>query len=230
MLDHQAQGGGNFKADSPCCSKTAQPSGSILERCLKLNPTVLDFLLRRRSAPIAELREPAPDDTEIRTILTAATRVPDHGRLAPWRFILYRGEMRHRVGEKLAELAQARNGPLTDVARKKELERFSRAPLVIGIVHRPVHHPTIPDWEKFLSGGAVAMNLVLAANALGYRTNWITNWYADDAEGRRLLGIAPDERVIGFVHVGTFHGEVPDRERPEVDALVSEYDGAWQGV
>lgn len=185
----------------------------------------LEFLLRRRSAPIAGLREPAPEGEELHRILTAAVRVPDHGRLAPWRFILYRGEARHRVGEMLAELAERRRGPLAEVARRKELERFSRAPLVIGVVHRPVPHPTIPDWEKFLSGGAAAMNLIHAANALGYRTNWVTGWYAEDEEGRRLLGLAPQERVIGFIHVGTFDGEVADRERPDIAGLVREYEG-----
>ncbi len=208
--------------------KVGNPFRPVETKECGLNETVLDFLLRRRSAPIAELREPAPDEVELMQILAAATRVPDHGRLAPWRFILYRGDVRREIGVKLAELAERRRGPLGEAARNKELERFSRAPLVIGIVHRPVAHPTIPDWEKFLSGGAVAMNLILAANALGYRTNWISNWYADDAEARQLLGLAPEERVIGFVHVGTFEGEVPERERPDVASLISEYSGPYQ--
>ena len=72
------------------------------------------------------------------------------------------------------------------------------------------------------------MNLVLAANALGYSTNWITNWYSDDEEGRRILGLAPEERVVGFVHIGTFSGDVPERPRPEVETLISEYSGPWQ--
>src|SRR5690606_16398729 len=117
-----------------------------------LDQHVIDFLQRRRSVPIAELQEPAPDDAAIRKILTIACRVPDHGRLSPWRFILYRGEKRHEIGKLLAARAEERQGtPLSEAARQKELERFSRAPLVIGVVHRPVRHPSIPDWEKFLS-------------------------------------------------------------------------------
>lgn len=190
-----------------------------------MNRTVLDFLLARKSAPIPELKEPAPSDAEIGTILTAASRVPDHGKLAPWRFILYRGEARHRVGALLAARAGEREGPLTDARRQQELERFSRAPLVIGVVSVPRDNPKIPQWEMFLSGGAAAMNLVLAANALGYGTNWITNWYSDDEEGRRILGLAPDERVVGFVHIGTFAGEAFERPRPDVSTLYADWSG-----
>lgn len=193
------------------------------------NPHVLEFLRTRRSAPVAELGLPGPDDNDIRTMLEIASRVPDHGKLVPWRFILYRGEARHQIGEMLAELAEKLNGPLTDVARMKELERFSRAPLVVGVINRPRAHPKIPDWEKFLSGAAAAMNLLLAANALGYGANWITNWYSDGPEGRRILGLAPDERVVGFVHIGSFSGKVPDRPRPELDEVVGDYTGPWSG-
>jgi len=194
-----------------------------------LTSPVIDFLLARKSAPIADLTEPAPSDDEIATMLRVATRVPDHGRLAPWRFVLYRGEQRVRIGEMLAELAVKREGALPEPRLEKERTRFSRAPLVIGVVHCPKEGTTIPQWEMFLSGGAAAMNLVLAANALGYGTNWISNWYADDEEGRRLLGLAPSERVVGFVHIGTYKGDAPDRPRPDPAKLVSEYSGPWEG-
>ena len=190
--------------------------------------SVIDFMLARKSAPIPELNEPAPSDEEIRTMLTIASRVPDHGRLAPWRFILYRGAARDRIGEMLAARAEQREGPLTDGRRQQELARFSRAPLVIGIVSVPRENPKIPQWEMFLSGGAAAMNLVIAANAFGYGTNWITNWYSDDEEGRRILGLAPQERVVGFVHIGTFSGDAPERPRPDVDTLYSEWSGPWE--
>lgn len=190
---------------------------------------VLDHLLARRSAPIKELSEPGPDDREIELMLRAATRVPDHGRLAPWRFILYRGEGRAQAGRRLAELAEKREGPLTEARREQELTRFSRAPLVIGVVSAPKDNPKIPQWEMFLSAGAAAMNLVHAANALGYRTNWITNWYSDLEEGRAALGLAPNERVVAFVHIGSHDGDVPERPRPEIAPLVSDYQGPWEG-
>jgi len=194
-----------------------------------LNQAVLDFLLSRRSKPIAELKEPAPSDAEIRTMLTAASRVPDHGRLAPWRFILYRGDARHRIGEALLALAERREGPLPEHRRQQELTRFSRAPLVVGVVSVPRDHPKVPHWEMFLSGGAAAMNLLLAAGALGYGANWISNWYADDEEGKRILGIAPAERVVGFVHIGNHEGTTPERPRPDLADIVSDYAGPWQG-
>ena len=190
---------------------------------------IIDHLLTRNSAPIPELKAPAPSDAEIATILTAATRVPDHGRLAPWRFILYRGDAREKIGEKLVELAEKREGPLPEARRNQELTRFTRAPLVIGVISSPKENPKIPQWEMFLSGGMAAMNLMHAANALGYGTNMITNWYSDTEEGRALLGLAPHERVIGFVHIGTHDGPGFERPRPEVSALYADYSGPWKG-
>jgi nitroreductase len=194
---------------------------------MRMASPILDHLLTRNSAPIPELKEPAPSDQEIRTMLTAATRVPDHGRLAPWRFILYRGDVRKKIGEKLLELAEKREGPLPDNRRNQELTRFSRAPLVIGVISSPKENPKIPQWEMFLSGGMAAMNLVHAANALGYGTNMISNWYSDTEEGRALLGLAPHERMIGFVHIGTYEGTAPERPRPDVSTLYADYSGPW---
>ena len=186
------------------------------------NP-LLDHLLSRASPPIHEMSGPGPDDQQIATMIRAASRVPDHGRLSPWRFILYRGGARDEVGKQLAELAERREGPLSDVRRGQEMTRFSRAPLVIGVVSSPRPHPKIPQWEMFLSAGAAAMNLVHAAHALGYKANWITNWYSDDAEGRAILGLQPHERVAGFVHIGRPDVAVVDRPRSEPEALVSDW-------
>ena len=194
-----------------------------------MNSAVIDFLLARKSAPIGELKEPAPSEAELQTIFRAATRVPDHGRLAPWCFIIYRGECRHAIGDKLAELAQKAEGELPEARLEKERTRFSRAPMVIGVISSPKENPKIPQWEMFLSGGMAAINLMLAANALGYATNMITNWYSDDAEGRRLLGLAPHEQVIGFVHIGTHEGEAFERPRPDIASLVTEYAGPFEG-
>ena len=193
-----------------------------------MNSAIIDFLSTRSSVPIQDLSEPGPDDSQIRTMLAIASRVPDHGRLAPWRFILYRGEAREEVGRRIAELAERREGPLPEGRRNQEMTRFSRAPLVIGVVSSPKDHPKIPEWEMFLSAGAAAMNLVLAANALGFGTNWITNWYSDLPEGRALLGLAPRERVAGFVHIGSHQGVVPERPRPDIDSLYADYSGPWE--
>ena len=155
--------------------------------------------------------------------------MPDHGRLAPWRFILYRGAAREKIGEGLAALAEKREGPLPEGRRNQELARFSRAPLVIGVISSPKENAKIPQWEMFLSGGFAAMNLIIAANALGYGTNMITNWYSDTEEGRALLGLAQHERVVGFVHIGTHDGPGFERPRPDVSALYADYSGPWKG-
>jgi nitroreductase len=194
-----------------------------------MNSVVLDFLSTRSSAPIPELKAPSPSDAEIETLIRIATRVPDHGRLAPWRFILYRGAAREAVGEQLVALAERREGPLSEARREQERTRFSRAPLVIGVVSSPKENPKIPQWEMFLSGGAAAMMLVLAANAMGYSTNWITNWYSDVPEGRALLGLAPHERMVGFVHIGTYDGAAPERPRPDIAGLYADYAGPVEG-
>lgn len=188
----------------------------------------IDSLLSRRSPPISELAEPGPSQADIETMLRAAIRVPDHGRLAPWRFILYRGEAREKIGDMLANLAEQREGPLPQGRLEQERKRLSRAPLVIGVVSVPREHPRIPAWELFLSGGAAAMNLCHAANALGYGATWITNWYSDDAEGRRILGLAPQERMVGLVHIGTHPGGTPERPRPEPADVTSDYSGPWE--
>jgi len=190
-----------------------------------MSSDIINFLSTRRSTPIKDMSEPGPSDREIETILRIASRVPDHARLAPWRFILYRGDARVEVGKQLLALAEELEGPLPDTRRDQELSRFSRAPLVIGVVFVPKPHPKIPEWEKFISGGAAAMNLCMAANALGYASNWISNWYADEPRARRLLGLAPDERVIGFIHIGTYHGELSERPRPDLAEIVSDYSG-----
>ncbi len=119
-------------------------------------PSVIEFLSTRSSTPISAIGLPAPSDDEIETMVSIASRVPDHGRLTPWRFILYRGEAREQVGQYLVDLAEEREGPLTDQRREQELKRFARAPLVIGVIFSPVEHH-IPEWEQFLSSGAAAI-------------------------------------------------------------------------
>ena len=194
-----------------------------------MNSSVIDFMLARKSAPIQELAGPGPNDDDIATMLRVASRVPDHGRLAPFRFILYRGDARIAIGEKLAALAVKREGELAPARVEQERTRFARAPLVIGVVFVPKPNPKIPQWEMFLSAGMAAMNLIIAAGALGYGANLITNWYSDVEEGRAILGLAPEERVVGFVHIGNHSGEIVERPRPDPAALVSDYAGPWEG-
>lgn len=183
------------------------------------------FLATRRSIPIPLLAAPAPEGAELEAILRIASRVPDHGKLAPWRFILYRGAAAADLGEALAELAQSRDAaPLSESRQRAEATRISRSPLVIGVISTAREHVKIPVWEQVLSAGAVAMNLVSAVHAHGYGANWVTEWIAYDDDAKAILGIAADEKVVGFVHVGTPQEPPVERPRPELADIVTE---AW---
>lgn len=188
-----------------------------------MNEQALQFLKDRKSVPGSALREPGPNEDQLREILTIATRVPDHGRLEPWRFILYRMAEGEAIGEKLAIRAKERKPELHEQDLDRERKRFQKAPLTIGVISTPKAHPTIPEWEQFLSGGAAAMNICYAAEALGFGANWVTGWYAEDAAANAILGVAANEKVVGFVQIGSFEGKVPDRPRPDIKALTSEY-------
>ncbi len=183
---------------------------------------IADYLERRRSVAIPSLRGPAPDEPMLRRMLTIAARVPDHGKLAPWRFVIYRGEPAARLGTALRELVESREGSVGETRRAMEEKRFSRSPLVVGVVSTAGPHVKIPEWEQVLSAGAVAMNLVHAAHALGFGANWVTEWVAYDDDAKRILGIAPAEKVAAFVHIGSFDATQGDRVRPDLDAIVTE--------
>ena len=186
-------------------------------------PSVLEFLRKRRSHPSITMAEPGPSEHQVKDLLTIATRVPDHGKLAPWRFILFRAAQGEAVGHRLAAILEERQGPLDSDQRQKELTRFTRAPLVIGVVSTAALHPKIPVWEQQLSAGAVCMNLVTAAAAAGFVSQWLTEWYSFDEEAARFLGARDDERFAGFVHVGTPTQAPVERPRPDLADLVSQW-------
>ena len=180
------------------------------------------YLQTRRSIAIPALRAPAPEADQLATMLTIAARVPDHGKLAPWRFVLYRGDAAVKIGQALAALVEAREGPLSEIRRDMEEKRFSRSPLVVGVISTAGPHVKIPEWEQVLSAGAAAMNLVHAAHSLGFGANWVTEWVAYDEAAKGILGIAAEEKTVGFIHIGT-PGEPPqDRPRPALEEIVSE--------
>ncbi len=180
------------------------------------------YLESRRSIPIPALGAPAPDAAQLEAILTIASRVPDHGKLAPWRFVLYRGEVASRIGKALAALVEAREGPLGEGRRTMEENRFSRSPLVIGLVSTAKPHVKIPEWEQLLSAGAAAMNLIHAAHSMGFGANWVTEWVAYDEDAKKILGIAPEEKTVGFIHIGTPAEPPVDRPRPALADIVRE--------
>lgn len=179
-----------------------------------------DYLATRRSVAAKLLEEPGPDSQTLRAILTIAARVPDHGKLAPWRFIVFRGEARDAAGAVVSGVAEA-TGRACDP--EEERARFLRAPVVVAVVSRAAPHPKIPEWEQVLSAGAVCLNLIHAAAAHGFRANWLTEWFAYDRTALAALGVGDDERVAGFVHIGTSDLQPADRDRPDIDAIVTEF-------
>jgi nitroreductase len=154
-------------------------------------------------------------------MLRIASRVPDHGKLAPWRFLVIAGDARDRAGRLALDIKLADEPDLDEPRRQAELTRFSRSPLVIAVVSRVVPHAKIPEWEQVLSAGAVAMALTVAANAMGFATAWLTEWCAYDARYRAALGLAEHERVAGFVHIGRPKITPEDRPRPALADIVA---------
>ncbi|RDL52002.1 putative NAD(P)H nitroreductase YdjA [Ensifer sp. M14] len=188
---------------------------------MKTEIKLVDYLASRRSIPAFQMGEPGPGKAEVEEMLTLASRVPDHGKLAPWRFIVYRGEERARISGELKTMALAKKPDLSEEMIKVEETRLSRAPVVVAVVSKAAPHFKIPEWEQQMSAGAVCLNLLMAANALGYASNWLTEWYAFDERAYPLLGVEPGEKVAGFIHIGTAMVPPTERPRPELAEIVT---------
>ena len=166
---------------------------------------------------------PGPSPAELDTILTIGARVPDHGKLAPWRFIVFEGDARQRAGEVIAGVF-ARKNPQTSAADLEiERRRLTDAPLVIAVVSLTKPHPKVPPWEQELSAGASAMNIVTAATALGYGACWLTGWFAFDRDVLDGLGMKANEKIIGFIHIGKTMRPNEDRPRPVLSEIVTRF-------
>ncbi len=179
---------------------------------------VLNFLATRRSASAMSLSAPAPSGDEVTDLIRLAARVPDHGKLAPWRFIVLEGQAKTRFAHRLQQLAESRG----DTKAVAKLGKLKAPPLGIAVVSSPRDHD-VPTWEQQLSAGAVCTTLLYAAQALGYGANWITDWYAYDAEAQAILGLSKTESVAGFIFIGTAAEPPKERERPEIQSLISDW-------
>ena len=185
-------------------------------------PDAIDLLLTRRSGSAKAMTGPGPTPDELRTILTAAARVPDHGKLFPWRFIVFEGEARARFGEALVECLKATE-PANDERLAMERGRFLRAPVVVGVISRAREGIPIPMWEQELSSGAVCQTTLLAATALGYVANWLTEWPAFHPLVAEKLGLQQGERVAGFIYIGKPVLPLEERVRPDLDKITTHY-------
>jgi nitroreductase len=185
-------------------------------------PDAIDLLLSRRSGSAKAMSGPGPSPQELETILTAAARVPDHGKLFPWRFIVIEGEARARAGKMLVETL-CKTETLTDERAAQEAGRFLRAPVIVAVVSKPREQIPIPVWEQELSAGAVCQNLLIAAHALGYVANWLTEWTAYHAGVKEQLGLKPGERIAGFIYIGMSAAPLEERVRPDLTKIVTRF-------
>jgi nitroreductase len=188
--------------------------------------SALEALDARRSVPARQLQAPGPDDATLLRMLQSASRVPDHGKRVPFRFLRIAGDARTALGEALAVLTTRRDPQAGAAAIDKDRHRFSHAPLVVAVlaVLDPDDHK-IPEQERLLSAGCACFALLQAAQALGFGANWLTGWPAYDAQVHALLGMGEHERVAGFVHIGMPAVVVPERDRPDPRALLTDWVG-----
>jgi len=183
----------------------------------------ISLLRTRRSLKPMELAAPGPSPAELDILLGIASRVPDHGKLVPWRFVVFEGEAQRKAGEAIAAAFLAKYPGATADQVEFERKRLARAPLVVAVVSRAAPHVKIPEWEQVLSAGAAAMSLVIAAHALGFGATWITEWYAYDRGLLDALGLAPHEKIAGFVHIGRPVQAPEDRPRPALADIVTRF-------
>jgi nitroreductase len=188
---------------------------------MKTEISLRDYLATRLSIPAFQMGGPGPGTAEIEEMLKLASRVPDHGKLAPWRFIVYRGNERVRLSTELAKMALIARPDLSEEMIKVENTRLTRAPVVVAVVSKAAPHFKVPEWEQVMSAGAVCLNLLMAANAHGYASNWLTEWYAFDEKAYPLLGVQPGEKIAGFIHIGTPQVPPTERPRPELADIVT---------
>lgn len=184
----------------------------------------LDLLSRRRSLKPDKLSSPGPTPDQLSTILTLAARVPDHKKLAPWRFVVFEGNARATMGEVFAQACLAEDKqPPSPVRLDFERGRLLRAPTVVAVISRVIDNPGAPEWEQVLSTGAACFNMCVAANAMNFGTCWITEWVSYSPIVATALKLGPRERIAGFIYIGTPTEPVTDRERPDLSQIVTHW-------
>lgn len=186
---------------------------------------ITDFLATRRSVTARNMTDPGPDDATLKRIITAGMRVPDHGKMGPWRFIVIKGDARVKFGDILADAYKKTDPEAFDELLEVERERFQRSPIVIAVTSRITPGHKIPEWEQELSSGAACMNLLNASHAEGFAAQWLTEWPAYNDDVAAGLGLQENERIAGFVYIGTPKEPPTERGRPEYEERVTE----WQG-
>jgi nitroreductase len=186
-------------------------------------PRTLELLQSRRSGSAKAMKGPGPTADQIRTLITCAARVPDHGKLAPWRFVIFEGDARAEFGDVLVHALKSTEPDASPERVAQERNRLLRAPAVIAVISRVREGIPIPEWEQILSAGAACQTLCIAAHAMGFVANWITEWYAYHPAVREALNMKSGERVAGFIYLGHPREPLEDRPRPAIDAIATRW-------
>ena len=186
----------------------------------------IDFMLTRRSTVAKMMDGPGPTDSDLRKIMETGMRVPDHGRLTPWRFIVIRGDAREKIGDVIAASYKKNNPDAIEEQIEIEQERLTRAPVIVAVLSRVHKGHKIPEWEQVLSAGAACQNMLVSAQSMGYAAQWLTEWYAYDADVKAAIGAEAGDEIAGFVYFGHPMAEGKERARPEYDNIVTEWSAA----
>jgi len=182
-----------------------------------------DRIRERRSVRAADILEPGPSESEINEMLEIASRVPDHGKLGPWRFLIFDGDSRQKFGELLRSQFTKTNPDSSEAILEREYSRFMRAPTIIGVISKVDPASRIPEWEQILSSGAVCQNLLVGASLMGFAAQWLTEWYAYDEVIAKSLGLIENERVSGFIYIGSATEKPTERGRPDLQSRISKW-------
>ncbi|HMW49205.1 MAG TPA: nitroreductase [Cellvibrionaceae bacterium] len=183
--------------------------------------STIDLLLTRRSVSPKDMQGEGPSAEQIDTLLRAAHRVPDHGKLGPWRFVVFTDEARRDFGRRLGEIYQADFPSVTADLKTVQEHLFLRAPVIIAVISTAGPHVKIPEWEQVLSAGAACQNILVASHALGFKACWLTEWYSYHPQVKALLGLEPSHNIAGFIYIGNYPGTPEDRVRPPLADRVS---------
>jgi nitroreductase len=187
--------------------------------------TPLDLIQTRRSVSVKDMREPGPNPAQLQVLLQAAHRVPDHGKLGPWRFVIFQGDARADLSRKLAGIFKEDNPDATEKLLQFQTELFTRAPLVIAVISTAGEHVKIPQWEQIMSAGAACQNILLAAHAMGFGAQWLTEWYGYSDKVKSLLGMELHHHIAGFIYVGSYNEKPEERVRPSLEERVQYWGG-----
>ena len=191
----------------------------------KRSQETLELLMLRRSLTVKDMVHPGPSEKQLKQILEIGSRVPDHKKQVPWRFLTFEKSTRGKFGKILRTIFAKNNPKTNEKILDFEENRFLRAPLVIAVISTAdKDNPKVPEWEQILTAGAVCQNILIASNAMGYASQWLTEWYAYDKVVLKELNLNPNERIAGFIYIGTASKQPKERGRPDLANLVKKWE------